>query len=350
MKGKEPQGPKPVPPKITACVKCLAEVGKGPAGKKPAASVVCRYCNKPGHVEADCWRKSNKCLRCGSADHRILKCPFVTLDQASAGTKPGVSDTAKKAKVPARVYTLGAEEEDKGASVVEGTLPIFGQVLKVLIDPDSTHSFINPENLEKLGNKVETLPFWVEIGTLMEMPQIQTDRVCKNCEVSIKGKIFHVDLILLPVRGYEVILGMDWLSRHYAQINCRTKEICFTIPVETILQYTLKPLVGTPEMISGEKARKLIFKGATGFLARLSDQYKDKQSVDQVEVVKEFVDVFPETLSSAPPDRELEFTIDLVPGVEPISKTSYRMAPAELQELKTQLQELLSQGFIRPST
>ena len=67
-------------------------------------------------------------------------------------------------------------------------------------------------------------------------------------------------------------------------------------------------------------------------------------------MVKEFLDIFPEKLEVLPPDREVEFTVDLIPRVAPISKTPYRMAPAELQELKIQLEELLGQGFIQPST
>ena len=65
--------------------------------------------------------------------------------------------------------------------------------------------------------------------------------------------------------------------------------------------------------------------------------------------MREFPGVFPEDLSGLPPDREIEFSIDLLPGSNPISKAPYRMAPAELRELKAQLQELLDKGFIRPS-
>ena len=67
-------------------------------------------------------------------------------------------------------------------------------------------------------------------------------------------------------------------------------------------------------------------------------------------VIGEYLDVFPEKLDSAPPSREVEVRVELILGVSPILKTPYRMAPAELQELKTQLQDLLKQGFIRPST
>ena len=67
-------------------------------------------------------------------------------------------------------------------------------------------------------------------------------------------------------------------------------------------------------------------------------------------MVREFDDVFPAELPGLPPDREINFCIDLIPGTQPISKAPYRMAPAELKELKTQLDELLEKGFIRPSS
>ena len=71
--------------------------------------------------------------------------------------------------------------------------------------------------------------------------------------------------------------------------------------------------------------------------------------MEDILIIKEFPDVFPDDISGLPPDREVEFTIDLIPETEPISIPPYRMAPAELRELKAQLEDLLSKGFIRPS-
>ena len=71
--------------------------------------------------------------------------------------------------------------------------------------------------------------------------------------------------------------------------------------------------------------------------------------MDEIPVVREFPDVFPDDIVGLPPEREVKFTIDLIPGTEPISIPPYRMAPTELRELKAQLEELLSKGFIRPS-
>ena len=74
-----------------------------------------------------------------------------------------------------------------------------------------------------------------------------------------------------------------------------------------------------------------------------------KRSLESVRVVNEYPEVFPEDLPRLPPQREIEFSIDLVPGTQPISIPPYKMAPAEMRELKEQLQDLTNKGFIRPS-
>ena len=87
-----------------------------------------------------------------------------------------------------------------------------------------------------------------------------------------------------------------------------------------------------------------------GYLAVVRNLVADKGAVDRVPVVCEFPDVFPEELPGFPPDREIEFCIDVVSGTDPISMPPYRMAPVELKELNEQLKELLDKGFIRPSS
>ena len=86
------------------------------------------------------------------------------------------------------------------------------------------------------------------------------------------------------------------------------------------------------------------------YLAYVVETGKEGTLVDEIPVVKEFPNVFPDVfpydIVGLPPDREVEFTIDLIPGTEPISIPPYRMTPIELRELKAQLEELLSKGFI----
>ena len=90
-------------------------------------------------------------------------------------------------------------------------------------------------------------------------------------------------------------------------------------------------------------------KGRPAYLVYLHGEEKEESKIEDVAVVRDFLDVFPEVLPGSPPNRQLEFTIDLEPGAAPVSKAPYRMAPKELEELKIQLQELMDLGFVRPS-
>jgi len=101
-------------------------------------------------------------------------------------------------------------------------------------------------------------------------------------------------------------------------------------------------------IISALKATKLLGHGCQGFLTTIVNKDGMETKIENIAVIREYPDVFPEELPGLPPYREVEFSIDLLPGTSSISKAPYRMAPAEMKELKDQLQELLSLGFIRP--
>ena len=108
-------------------------------------------------------------------------------------------------------------------------------------------------------------------------------------------------------------------------------------------------MVKPPSLVSAIQARRLLRKSCDGFLVCALKGDKIELKVEDIPVVKEFPDVFSKELPRLPPDREVEFTIDLVPGISPISKAPYRMALTEIKELKEKLQELLDKGFIQPS-
>ena len=96
-------------------------------------------------------------------------------------------------------------------------------------------------------------------------------------------------------------------------------------------------------IISFLRAKKMISKGCLAFLAHLKDDTTQVPLIESVLVVREFLDVFPADLPGMPPDRDIDFCIDLEPGTRPISIPPYRMAPAELRELKAKLQEFVKQ-------
>jgi hypothetical protein len=133
--------------------------------------------------------------------------------------------------------------------------------------------------------------------------------------------------------GIDVILGMDWLRRHKVLIDCAKKSVKLTIEDGKELVYEAEPLVTS--------------KGATNHLKLNKLEVGQNQDV---QIVDQYPDVFLEELLGVPPDRDIEFVIELIPRTAPIYKSPYRMSDKQLEELKEQIQELLGKGYIRPSS
>ncbi|XP_052732432.1 uncharacterized protein LOC128196232 [Vigna angularis] len=176
---------------------------------------------------------------------------------------------------------------------------------------------------------------------------IRTSTGCFRCTIEVEGRRFKVNLICLPLQGLEVILGMDWLATNRILIDCGKKELVFLDEGEEELSVTLGQL------------KEDIVEGAYCFLIMThSDEEMEgvkwgRSSQDEPyggrSVIEEFPEVFPDEIPRLPPVREVEFTIDLVTTAAPISVQPYRMSPAELVELKKQIEELMDKQFIRPS-
>ncbi|KAL0534055.1 hypothetical protein IC582_028332 [Cucumis melo] len=171
----------------------------------------------------------------------------------------------------------------------------------------------------------------------------------KACQIEIAGHVIEVTLIVLDMLDFDVILGMDWLAANHASIDCSRKEVTFNPPSMASFKFKGGGSKSLPQVISAIRASKLLSQGTWGILASVVDTREADVSLSSEPVVRDYPDVFPEELPGLPPHREVEFAIELEPGTVPISRAPYRMAPAELKELKVQLQELLDKGFIRPS-
>ncbi|KAA3470070.1 DNA/RNA polymerases superfamily protein [Gossypium australe] len=141
---------------------------------------------------------------------------------------------------------------------------------------------------------------------------------------------------------------MDWLVKHHANLNCAAKRMILKSSEDEEVIVIGERRDYLSNVISALRAEKLVRKGCEAFLAYVS-LCSQGLSVGDVRTVKEFSDVFFEELLGLPPNREVEFSIELLPGMAPVSIAPYRMAPKELVELNAQIQELLDQGFIRPS-
>ncbi|GJR33539.1 putative nucleotidyltransferase, ribonuclease H [Tanacetum coccineum] len=170
-----------------------------------------------------------------------------------------------------------------------------------------------------------------------------------NCPLRFDDRIHPANLLPIHMLDFDVILGMDWLASHRATIDWYARTVIFGNVRQPEFVYHGSSPLKSVKLISAMKARTLISHGCQGFLASVMDTSLESPNIENLSVVREFTDVFLDELPGLPPAREIEFGIELILGAEPISKAPYRMAPVELKDLKEQLQEMLENGFIRPS-
>ena len=311
-------------------------------GVQKQGALTCFNCKEEGHMSKNCPKKRT-CFKCGLEGHMAKDCVKPKTNALEAGQRKPQNGA------PARVFALTAKEAEKGKEVITGTIPICNKNAYVLIDSGATHSFVSVSFARKLCVKPQPVFPELVVDTPLGVAE-GIEQIYEGCGVEIDGRLLKADLYPLSMMEFDVILGMDWLSHHKAQIDCTDKTVRFCVPGEAELCFRGSKPLNQPKMVSALSARRLLRKGCLGYLAYVRDVQKIVQNMEDIPVVCEYQDVFPDELPGIPPDREIEFSIDLVPEAVPVSKVPYRMAPAELKELKEQLQELLDRGFIRPST
>src|SRR4051812_27884267 len=133
-------------------------------------------------------------------------------------------------------------------------------------------------------------------------------------------------------------LGMNWLKHNYVHINCFNNTVRFSSLEEEG--------VG---LLTGKQLKQMMQDEAQMFSLMASLYFENQVRIDELQVVREFAEVFQDEIPDVPPEREVEFTIDLVLGTRLVSMAPYRMSASELTELKKQLEELLEKKFVRPS-
>ena len=153
---------------------------------------------------------------------------------------------------------------------------------------------------------------------------------CPDCYLLCRD--FEVDLVCLPLSGMDVILGMNWLEYNHVRLNCFSKTVHFSSAEEE----------SEVEFLTTKQLKQLARDGIPMFSLMASLFVENQAVIDKLQVVCEFPEVFPD-------EREVEFSIDLVPGTKPVSTATYRMSASELAELKKQLEDLLDKKFVRPS-
>jgi hypothetical protein len=224
-----------------------------------------------------------------------------------------------------RINFTTLAELPEGAPKMTGTFSIDYKPVIILFDSGATHSFIS----NKCGARVGLVSCQAKGSYMISTlgGKIDSNQLIRQVPIQLGSKVVKTDLVLLPLEGMDIILGMDWMTKHKVLL-----DISFWV-IEIDSPYDGATTLYLPQQ---EYLYSCVY-------ATTNIKLKD------IPIVCECPDVFPDDLPGIPLDRDIEFIIELQPGTAPISKRPYRMPPNELAELKIQLQDLLDKGFICPS-
>jgi hypothetical protein len=196
----------------------------------------------------------------------------------------------------------------------------------ILFDSGASHDFMSLACAQKTNLYLEKM----EVPYLILTPggRVVADCMVRKIQLDLAAQIFSTNLLILEGQGIDIILGMRWMKMHKALLDISARLVHLDLPVIGKVTLHLPAMAHLQASIHIAVAK----------------------SLEVIPNVQKYPDVFLDELLGMPPDRAIDFKIELQPGMAPISKQPYRMPPNELAELKIQLQELLDKGYIRPSS
>ncbi|GJU03478.1 putative reverse transcriptase domain-containing protein [Tanacetum coccineum] len=300
-------------------------------------TVRCGKCNKVGHLTRDCKvinsttstqrgqvvnQRVITCFECGKQGHYRSDCP--KLKDQNRGNKTGNKNGVGEAR--GKAYVLGGGDANPDLNVVKGTFLLNNHYASMIFDSGADRSFVSTT----FSTFLDVTPDTLDVSYAVKLANgriFETTTVLRGCTLGLLGHPFNIDLMPIELGSFDVIVGMD----------CDGKGEKSKLSI-----------------ISCTNTQKYIKRGCLIFLAQITKkETEDKSEEKQLEdmpTVRDFSEAFPEDLHGLPPMRQVKFQIDLVRGAAPVARAPYRLAPSELQELSTQLQELSDKGFIRPSS
>nr|GEZ83925.1 reverse transcriptase domain-containing protein [Tanacetum cinerariifolium] len=214
-------------------------------------------------------------------------------------------------KLQARAYAIGGGGTNPDSNVVTGTFLLNNCYASMLFDSGADRSFVSTT----FSALLDVAPSTLDTSYAVELADgriSKTNIVLIGCTLGLLGHPFDIDLMLVELGSFDVIISMDWLVKYHALIVYDEKVVRIPYGNEVYLA-----------QVTSKKAE---------------DKSQEKR-LEDVSIVREFLKVFPEDFPGLPPARQVEFQIDLVPGAAPIARAPYRLAPAEMQELSTQVRE-----------
>ncbi|GJR08138.1 putative reverse transcriptase domain-containing protein [Tanacetum coccineum] len=340
------------------CAKCNYH-HDGPCAPK------CHKCNKVGHFARDCRSAGNAnnannqrgtgsgqkptCFECGVQGHFKRECPKLK-NNKNRGNQVG-NDRA-----PAKVYVVGHAGTNPDSNIVTGTFLLNNRYASILFDTGADRSFVSTAFSSQMDITPSTLDHYYDVE-LADGRIIGLNTILRGCTLNLLNHPFNINLMPVELGSFDAIIGMDWLAKYQAIIMCAEKIVCIPWGNETLIVHgdgSNRGHEARLHIISYSKTQEYMLKGCPVFLAHVTtkevEDKSEKKRLEDVPIVRDFPEVFPEDLPGLPPTRQVEFQIDLIPGAAPVARAPYRLAPSEMKELSEQLKELSDKGFIRPSS
>ncbi|XP_073138128.1 uncharacterized protein [Henckelia pumila] len=312
-------------------------------GKQSGQRYTGPYCDNCGgkHFSNQCVGVQGLCNVCGRPGH---------FARSSKPHQQSRGQGGQQNQPPVRVFAL-TEDEAQAApgTVITGNCTLCDFTARVLFDTGASHSFISRAFVASNDLCTTSMNGNLSVATPMGR-MIITDNAVFNAVLLYADNVLYLNLIVLPMHDFDCIVGMDVLTSNKATVDCYRGIVRFRPSFAPKWNFYGRGSRAKIPLVSSIEMTRLLDSGNEGFLVYVVDLSQGERSISDIPVVCEFSDVFPEEIPGFPPEREVEFSIELMPGTEPLSRAPYRLAPVELKELKEQLQELLSKGYIRPSS
>ncbi|GJR68210.1 putative reverse transcriptase domain-containing protein [Tanacetum coccineum] len=289
------------------------------------------------------------CFKCGAQGHFKRECPKIK-NNNNHGNQGGNGNAL------ANVYAVGRAGTNPNSNVVTSTFLLNNRYASILFDTGADRSFVSTAFSSQIDITPTVFDHYYDVE-LADGRIIRLDTILRVCTLNILNHPFNIDLMPVELGSFDAIIGMDWLVKYQAIIVCAEKIVRIPWGNETLIVHGDGSNQGHEarlHIISYTKTQEYMLKGCPVFLANVNtketEDKSEKKRLEDVPIVQDFPDVFPEDLPGLPPTRQVEFQIDLIPGVAPVARAPYRLAPSEMKELSEQIKELSDKGFIRPNS